>query len=188
MISVKSNLSYSKKTRQICKNQRIILNKRYIKLLQSISKDMDLPSNLLVGIYLIETYYRPWYIRNIEFIVTIFGMIKTSMLKKPFKNYTIGRCQIGISYILKFNGKDIYKHVRKINSIKTNDFICVINSMHYRTNFYICGKMVKNHYEKSKNVGDYNLMLRHIGQAYNGRYSYGLLLEEVVSYLDNDFI
>lgn len=182
-----SKLSYSNKTIELCSKKRLYNNSKYLIQLQRLAQDHKLPKNLLAGIYLIETYFRPMTIRYAEYVMTVFGMIRNKISKSPFKNYTIGRCQLGVAYILKYYDKYTYKHVKKIYSLTIRDFGNIIRSMHYKENFKICAVMIEDIYKRAlRTTDDFNLQLRIIGQAFNGRYSYGLLLEEVVNFLNNN--
>lgn len=165
--------------------KRIKRHKKHIKYLRSLSEEYNMPKNLLAGIYLIETNFRPWYFRIGEYTFVILGAFLNMIFKIPLKNYTIGKCQIGISSILNFYGRNIYKHTRYIEHISKEDFLNIVNAMFDKKNFEICAKMVNGFYKRSLNTANnYNFQLRHVGEEFNGRYSYGLLLEEVVCLLD----
>jgi len=173
------------KYRKICDERRISSHQKYIQHLNGLSIKYGVPKNILIGIYFIETSFRPLYFRICEYIFVILGVLLNFAFKVPLKNYTIGRCQIGISSILIFSGKDIYKHSRYIKKVSKSDFLNIVKAMHYKRNLEISALIVRRLYVKSfKTANNYNNQLRHIGENYNGRYSYGLLLDEIVSCLD----
>lgn len=176
------------KNRRVYNKKRVKWREKNILYLQHLSTQYYMPKNLLVGIYLIETSFRPWYFRIGEYIFVILGCLFNIVFGAPLKNYTIGKCQIGISSILKNSGKNVYKHVRYIRRIDKEDFLNILKAMHYKRNFRICAEMVNDFYERSLHTANnYNSQLRHIGEEFNGRYSYGLLLDDIVCLLDKGY-
>jgi len=178
-------LNKKKTAKDIVYRKRQIVNKRYLKHIEYLAETYDIPRNLLLAIYLMESNFRPFLYRVAEYSMTSLGGVNNIILNKPLKNYTIGICQIGLAAILKFNGESVYKHVRYIQAISRKDFVNIIKSIYYKNNLEICAQMLSGLYKRSFSVSEnYKLRLRYIGEEYNGRYSYGLFLEEVVNLLD----
>lgn len=176
------------KSKKVYNKKRIKWHKKYIRHLRRLSINYNMPENLLIGIYLIETSFRPLYFRVGEYVLVLLGSFLNLIFMVPLKNYTIGRCQIGIAAILQYYGKDTYKHTKYIKKITIDDFINIVKAMQYKTNFQICAEMVAGYYQKTLyTASSYNLRLRYVGEEFNGRYSYGLLLEDIVNLLDNGY-
>ena len=167
------------------RNQHFLLDK-HMNYLKILCKNKKIPVNLLLGIYLIETKYRPLYYRIGEYSIALLGCLLNITIKKPVKNYTIGYCQVGLSSILNYYGRKTYRHVRYIENLTFSDLINIIKSIYYKNNFKICLDVTYSIYEKTIKIGDdYNIQIRQIGKQFNGKYSYGFMLELVVCWLDN---
>ncbi len=137
--------------------------------------------NVLLSVLIIETFYRPLWMRVIEYCAVFFGCLQCLLLKLPMKNYTIGKCQLGLATILNFYGHSYYQHSRKIlistfSEIK-QIFSIIINKRAIEILAYrlqpITHKASCIYPEIQKN------RIRYIGEQFNGRYSYGMLLSEV---------
>ena len=144
--------------------------------------------NVLLSIFAIETFYRPLWMRLIEYCVVFGGCIRSLLLKIPTKNRTIGRCQLGLATILNFYGSNHYQHSHGI----------LISSIYeMRQIFSVLSK------EQSIKILAYRLQpiahravciypdlqekqIRYIGEQFNGRYSYGMLLTEVFHQLEQE--
>ena len=138
-------------------------------------------SNVLLSIFTIETFYRPLWMRLGEYCVVFFGCIRCLLLKIPMKNRTIGRCQLGLATILNFYGGTHYQHshgilissvseVRQIFSVLSKER--AIEILAYRLQ-PISHRAICIYPELREN------RIRYIGEQFNGRYSYGMLLTEV---------
>lgn len=137
--------------------------------------------SVLLSIFTVETFYRPVWMRVIEYCAVFFGCIRCLLLKIPMKNRTIGRCQLGLATILNFYEGNQYQHsysisissiseIRQIFSVISKER--AIEILAYRlqpiTRRAIC--IYPDVQEKR---------IRYIGEQFNGRYSYGMLLTEV---------
>lgn len=137
--------------------------------------------NILFSIFTIETFYRPFWMRVVEYCVVFYGCIGCLLLKIPTKNRTIGKCQLGLATILNFYGSNQYQHshsilissiteVRQIFSVISKER--AIEILAYRlqpiTRRAIC---IYPDFRENR--------VRYIGEQFNGRYSYGMLLTEV---------
>ena len=137
--------------------------------------------NVLLSIFTIESFYRPLWMRLVEYGVVFFGCIRCLLLKIPMKNRTIGKCQLGLATILNFYGSNHYQHSHSV-LISSISEVCQI--------FSVTSK------ERAIEILAYRIQpitlravciypnlrenrIRYIGEQFNGRYSYGMLLTEV---------
>lgn len=137
--------------------------------------------NILLSIFTIETFYRPFWMRMVEYGAVFFGCIRCLLLKIPTKNRTIGRCQLGLTTILNFYGGNHYQHSHKIlisSFSEVRQIFSVISKaraieiLAYRLQ-PITRRAICIYPDLRKN------RIRYIGEQFNGRYSYGMLLTEV---------
>lgn len=140
---------------------------------------------VLLSVYTIETFYRPFWMRIVEYCAVFFGCARCLLLKRPMKNYTIGKCQLGLATILNFYGGDYYQHsryilissvdeIRQIFSVISEDRALEILAYRLQP---ITHKAACIYPELREN------RIRYIGEQFNGRYSYGMLLTEVFNQL-----
>lgn len=138
-------------------------------------------SDILLSIFTIETFYRTFWMRVAEYSVVFWGCIRCLLLKKPIKNYTIGKCQLGLATILNFYGGNYYRHsqnilISSISEIK-QIFSVISEEKAIKILAYqlqpIAHKAIRIYPDLRKN------RIRYIGEQFNGRYSYGMLLTEV---------
>lgn len=144
-------------------------------------------SNTLLSIFAIETFYRPFYFRIVEYCAVIIGCFQCLLLKKPMKNYTIGKCQLGIATILNFYGGSYYQHSQRIlihSAKEAWQILCAISTDRC---IEILAYRLQPIADRAKKIypDKYKSYLRYIGEQFNGRYSYGMLLTEVCHHLEN---
>lgn len=158
--------------------------------LNNLENDTGLLQNTLCAIYLIETTARPLYARFAEYVVMTCRMLLCFLIKIPLPSYTIGQFQIGIPYILQYAGKDIYEHVDRIRKITFRDMIAVWKSATWKMQVELAvyrlnpiTRRAKNIYHVAEEDHDYRAYV-YIGEQYNGKYSYGLFLQEIADYLN----
>lgn len=158
--------------------------------LNIVEAQHGLLSNTLCAIYLIETTARPLYARWAEYVIMTLRMMLCFLIKCPCPSYTIGKFQIGIPYILQYAGKDIYEHVDRIWKINFRDMIAIWKSIAWEAQVKLAvyrlkpiTRRAKKIYHISENDCDYRAYV-YIGEQYNGQYSYGLFMQEIVDYLN----
>jgi len=158
---------------------------REIALLRAVEVDNHLPANLLVAIFLIETKERPAYMRYGEYILVVFGAFQNTLMRKPVKNYTIGKCQLGLATILNYFGTSLYQHLEHIERFDAKDLGIVIKSVSSKIHFLILAHRVTPIYQRATRIyeSDVENVCCYVGEQYNGRYTYGILLSEVVKTL-----
>lgn len=150
-------------------------------LCMKFGKKYGVNPNVLLSIFTIETFYRPFWMRMVEYCVVFFGCIRCLLLKIPTKNRTIGRCQLGLATILNFYGSNHYQHSHNIlisSILEVHQIFSVISKeraieiLAYRLQ-PITRRAICIYPDLREN------RIRYIGEQFNGRYSYGMLLTEV---------
>lgn len=137
--------------------------------------------DLLMAIYVIESFFRPFPIRIVEYIAVFLSAAGCLICGSTIKNYTIGIFQLGLSTILNFYGGNYYQHAKNIRIFtfqEMKNLFSVISSdkaisiLFYRLNPIIskAQKIYPNSAQRQ---------LRYIGEQYNGHYAYGLLFADV---------
>ena len=150
-------------------------------LCDKYGKKFGIDSNVLLGIYAIETFYRPFYFRLAEYFLVVTGCFSCLLLKRPLKNFTIGKCQLGLATILNYYGYDYYQH---------SQYICIKSFAELSKLMSIIStdKCIEVLAYKLKSITDRASRIypngnrdsfRYIGEQFNGRYSYGMLFSEV---------
>ncbi|MBE7031948.1 MAG: hypothetical protein E7401_03180 [Ruminococcaceae bacterium] len=158
-----------------------LLKKKYGDFLRQQCDNYEIPYKICSGIIQIETTYRKRYFRICEYVVLMISIVLNLLLKRPIKNYTIGICQVGISTILSYYGKNTYQHLEKINRLSFCDAYNIMKAIYYKNNILvfcyriscICGKSYFEKYSESQQA-------QIVGEEYNGKYLYGLRLQALV--------
>ncbi|NPV51731.1 MAG: hypothetical protein HPY60_11135 [Candidatus Methanofastidiosum sp.] len=146
-----------------------------------LSKDYKIPFDIVYGIYLIETTYRPVFYRVVEYIVASFRLLLAVLFNVPINNYTVGKCQIGIGVILAFWGySNANLYSKKIFGITMEQAVKILKSFFWQYNSIIFVWRINILY-KNCSINDYNTLIRNIGYLYNGKMVYGYVLEELIS-------
>lgn len=137
--------------------------------------------SILVSICIIESFFRPLPIRLGEYIIVLLLSMKCVVCRTAIKNYTIGKCQLGLSTILNFYGRNIYQHTKFINIFTFAEVKQLFGVISIRNSIDILSYRLDPIVERGKRIYPNNerSLIRYIGEQYNGRYSYGLLLEDV---------
>ncbi len=157
--------------------------KRDLLSLNRLSKEYGLPFDILCGIYLIETTFRPYYYRCGEYIVVLFNLFLALLFNKPIKNYTIGKCQIGMGTILCYFGyKNAYFYSKEISDVTIEQAIVIVKSFFWEYNSRIFAWRLRIIYHNSSpHNTNYSKLIRTIGYTFNGKIGYCLILEELVN-------
>jgi hypothetical protein len=140
--------------------------------------------NIAVSILLIEQYFRPIHKRLLEYFLLTINIVASLLFEMKLHNYTIGKSQVGITYILRYYGFDRDIHSKYLYSLSLRETITILFSFSSYDEVAILLKRVSIYY-KHLNANNYDHVLRKIGEMYNGKYSYGLLLESVYSCLED---
>ena len=148
--------------------KRLIRNRKKFTKLYRFSKETEIPYEITLGIYLIETYYRPWYYRFIEYNILNINLLLSYIFNVPIKNYTIGVFQLGVGTILASyeNNCLINRYNNRITINKCVYILRIIKAYFLYRNFCVFSYWLKEVFNfKCKNVC--NSELRNIGYAYN---------------------
>ena len=141
----------------------------------------DFQNKILTGILLIETFYRPFYYRVGEYCITLISCGWSLLFKKSIKSYTIGIGQLGIARILNLCGykADPRQHYVQIHSLA--QLICIITTLRRSKMVRVLEQYISQLVNRAKGAFPNNKeeQILYVGELYNGRYSYGLLLVEV---------
>ena len=114
-----------------------LLKKKHGKFLRQQCEGSKLSYKICSGIIQIETTYRKKYFRICEYLALTIGIVFNLLLKRPIKNYTIGICQVGISTILSYYGKETYQHLDRIDKLSFCDVYNIIKSIYYKNNILV---------------------------------------------------
>lgn len=160
-------------------------NQSTIEDLQEAEQMNGFPTNLLVGIYLIESGARPLMVRTVEYLCVLAGVVGQILFHKPVKSYTIGKYQLGLPEILNYIGVKTYLHSPYV-TIPIRKILPFLKALRAKEQVEILvGEIMRLHKKAANIYGEDNVdkICIFIGEQYNGRYSYGLLLGSVVSTL-----
>ena len=140
---------------------------------------------VLLGIYTLETYYRPLPCRLAEY-----GLLLWEGLLAPFrggqvKNYTIGPCQIGLSTLLRYRNCDVPLHCQRVRLPSCREFLLLFRAAGTAYSAELLAYRLQDAMRQAKQryPARMNLQCRVIGQEFAGRYSYGLMLERAYGYI-----
>jgi hypothetical protein len=152
---------------------------KIIKEMKEVAEANSVPLELLIGIYMIEVTFRPFWFRCIENIIIFYKIMLWFLFKREIPNYTVGRFQLGLGVISTNGGYPVKIHSRKFSPKNINHIFIIINSLKWKKNLKIAGWWISQLYSETTDLGQLR-KLRYIGIKYNGYISYGLLLESLV--------
>ena len=103
------------------------------------------------------------------------------MLHIPIKNFTIGKCQLGLATILNFYGGNHYQHARFINISSFSEMKQIFSVIFMDRSIEILVFRLKPISKRATIIFPNKQVsqLRYIGEQFNGRYSYGLMLTDI---------
>lgn len=161
-------------------NCQMKISKNKSNYFEYMSIKYDIPKELLIGIFTIETTYRKFYHRLAENILTVLSIVLNILFNGKVKNYTVGRCQIGLATILSLSGNYKYRHSKHITNLTFKDLLIIMKAMNFKGSVEVCASHLRVLYEKELSRGaDEEILIRRIGEEFNGRYIYGLILEDM---------
>lgn len=147
--------------------------------INSVAIKYKLPKQILIGVYILERTFRPVSFRVLEYLALFYSFIMLCFFRKPFPNYTIGICQVGIGNILNFNGYNVNAHSTYTNEIHFKQFIAICKSIYWKQNIEIAAWLLKKYYEAIEDLS-FERKIKYVGMAYNGDYSYGQMLKNLI--------
>lgn len=140
---------------------------------------------VLISICSIEGYFRPFLFRVGEYFFVFLLGLYSAVFKRQMRNYTIGISQIGVTSVLNSYGYSYYEHEKDIHLTCVKQVFLMLSACNPRTSINITLQKISPQIDRAKRIypNDWRQQVRWIGEVYNGRYSYGLLLEDVFEML-----
>ena len=162
---------------------------RYDRFLETCDR-LRLPiekSKIFASIYAIESFYRPILFRVAEYAVVLGVGTVSIVLNRTIKNYTIGVCQLGLSTIFNYYGENYYQHAKELRLNNMRSLSELLSVISLKTSIKILEYRVEPMLQRAQNIYPESKenQLCYIGEQFNGRYSYGLMLNSVYEVLDN---
>lgn len=114
--------------------------------LTQVAASFQVPSELLMGIYVLETTYRKWYHRILENVLTIMSILLNFIFKRRVKNYTIGPFQVGLATLLTNAGHPRYRHCLQLEKIDMKEFKIILEGMTFRGSAKACAQHLEKVY------------------------------------------
>jgi len=140
-----------------------------------------IPYEILLGIYTLETTYRVAIHRFAENSIVTILLFLNIMFGVRVKNFTIGHCQVGLATILICSGSPVYRHSKHLVGLSLQDCSTIIRAMRKNTNINCCAQYISSVYSNFASIyGVGGTLVRRLGELYNGTYTYGLLLDNLV--------
>jgi hypothetical protein len=161
-------------------------NKKKTNSIKDYCHKRDFPvevKNIAIAILLIEQYFRPNHKRLLEYVLLNTNIVLSLLFKIKLHNYTIGKSQVGLTYVLRYYGFNRSIHSKYLYSLSLREAVTVLFLFNFYDEVAILLKRVSIYYNHLDSNSCDNI-LRKVGEMYNGKYSYGLLLESVYSCLE----
>lgn len=142
-------------------------------------------SHILVSIYAIESFYRPLPFRIVEYWATACTGMLSIILGCSMKNYTIGKCQLGLATICNFYGAEYYQHQPRIQMKTIKTLRNAFSVIFLKNSVAVLSSHITPMLRRAQNIYPNNVeqQICYIGEQYNGEYSYGLMLYEIYAEL-----
>jgi len=155
--------------------------RKHLSDIENISED-DKLIRIIKGIYLIENYYRNTFLRVCEYIFLVLNFLLNKVFGITIKNLTVGHFQLGITSILTYYGYQSFDiHAKWIKAISFKQLICILKGIKWKNNLEICvWKIEPLFYQLLLKNSHIDSLSGNIGEYYNGKMSYGFLLQRLV--------
>ena len=131
-----------------------VLNRRKNVYLRKQIAKYKLDESICFAIYAIETTSRPFWFRLGENTFFIANFLLNKLIKIPIKNLTIGVFQIGLTSIMKCNGKNVWQYYDFLPTITFKEFCWVIKAMSFKGNVDVFCKKIST-YGKNEDMNVY---------------------------------
>lgn len=140
---------------------------------------------LLLGIYTLESYYRPLNIRLAEYAMLLGEGLLCPFRGGQIRNYTIGPCQIGLSTLLRYRHCSVELHCKRVPIPSVRAYLSLFRAASIAYSAGVLSYRLGDAMQQAKQnyPGRFHLQCRYVGEAFNGRYSYGLLLEQACRFI-----
>jgi hypothetical protein len=168
LVTLVNEFKRSRKRREVLKNVRIY------------SSLHNIPGELLLGIYLIETNFRPLKFRIVEYFYLMLRVFLFLVIRVPIPNLTISKFQVGIGTLLRQQGYNIDRH-KMFFSPSKDQLIVILHFIFSRKEEYRTSSWwISTLYNETNDLSEHR-KIRYVGLRYNGFWYYGDLLERVVN-------
>lgn len=172
-----------KNNKKILRNiDRKLKYSRVVKYIKLIEKDEE-KQKILIAIYFIESYYRNRKFRFCENMILINSFI---INKRKIKNYTVGIMQVGLANILIHYGfENVERHIRVVENFENKHKYYILKGLYWKENLQIARKLINLHYEEAcRLTSDIGCIRGIVGELYNGREEYALLLLKIIDKIE----
>lgn len=162
--------------------------RRFIRICNESFEDSDL-ALCMTSIFTIESYFRPFLFRLAEYgIVLITGTV-SAVFGSSMRNYTIGPCQLGLATICNYYGAQYYQHQPRIKLKNIKCLFQLLSVAFLSSSAKILYYRIFPLFCRAQKIypDDKERQMYYIGEQYNGRFSYGLMLYEVSRGLEKEF-
>jgi hypothetical protein len=175
---IKNNHKIEFVLEKLINKYNIFINKNKTTIMYEVTEEYNLDFELLMSIFLIETHFRPFYKRILEYLFFLISYMVNFLVKKPIPNFTLGEFQIGITSILFYrNLKKCKIHDRKIAKLDFHETIKILSDCRFENNLRLSCEIISSiKFNIEKKWGKKESNIGRIGEVYNGSISYGVLL------------
>lgn len=141
--------------------------------------------DFLLGIYVIETHFRPLYRRLAEYAATAVTGLWSLVSGRPIRSWTIGPYQLGLPTILAYYGYPARLHDHTVHIPSLRALASIFSAAALSTGVRILDwRLAPTAREAARHWPDREGMrCRAVGEEFGGRFTYGLILERVVEAL-----
>jgi hypothetical protein len=162
------------------------LNNHRKVIVNRVALDNDIPPDLLLGILTIEMTYRTILHRAIELVCVLVSALLCVIFRRRMKNYTISVSQVGITTILSYFGVQHYIHSKHLSEFKISWLKYIFSAMRFSVSVQICADRLSDTYLAAvQELLNQSMAYRKVGYEYNGRWVYGIMLDNLCETLRN---
>lgn len=137
---------------------------------------------MLLGICLIESCYRPLPLRVAEYAAVGVLGLWSLITGRTLHNFTLGPCQLGLSAFLSNTFSEEDMHIPAVHLNTVSDYLRMYTSLSYSGSFALLARRLDAASQEAAVCWPERreLRCRHVGQTFGGRFTYGLMLEYAV--------
>lgn len=152
--------------------------KKWTDLCLKVTGQNSQHAKIILCILLIETSYRKLWFRIGEYIFTLVRGGISIFFGKELKNYTIGKCQLGLVDILNYYGDCKYRHSPNVKISSWKQLEHLLSVIFLQRSLQILYHELTPMLATAKKMYHMDIYksLVYIGCQFNGRYAYGQLL------------
>ena len=156
-------------------------------IFQRVGENAHCDFTLLLGIYTMESFFRPLPYRMAEYGMLLAEGLLCPLRGSQVKNYTIGPCQLGLSTLLRYHGYSVELHCKRVPIPSVGAFLSLYRTAGTAYSAEVLAYRLQAAMEQAKQAYPerFDLQCRSVGEEFNGRYSYGLMLEQVCGFISS---